>query len=631
MRGDLVFETLGGVDARFILEAAPDSTSAPIGVSSDETLAKPPKDRRPLGGWVAAAVCAVVALGVYLGAMWLGQSEWQPPAATEEGTAETDMTDPDETADETVAETIPFDNSLVEPSPAFANQLFMVEKIGSDYFLNFYGGNKVYGGMVEPCVRFKSVEDMFLSLYYGDLDENQQRELESLPVTPFGYEIMDICDLVIPVLKDGNEISEVQFYGTHYSVTYAVPSLEQLLVVNLQKQQRATGWAAQMVADREKDAAHRTETIIGGMSAVVVTKSYERNVYVSYVDEATGTEIYAEFEYMLDPINSSFQNYVSDTVPWQVNIIGSNGDWVYRVNNTLSPTTYEGAFEISKDFLLSFMIQPFDTPRVKPTTILEKQDYEIIKEDGAWYLTFPAWDGTLPDALAPAEGQSMALPVFASAQAMRETLMGDDMSLCNQIAFKMNADENGRVRIPDLDQMLVHTFPKSSVRNPHITIDPDGFYHGRVSYTTDSGHDYSSFGVISEAEWQEMRGGHIPVAGENGVLSVNVVEGTYDGLPCTFYVCTAQNEYEEYTYVFCHIHPSEATGGQEYFFTHYEFLDFYLEESNHIRTEDLESLYAIDISVFGSRNGQYYLFTLSELKDATADTLKDFSVSPLLP
>ena len=66
MRGDLVFEALGGVDARFILEAAPDNTSAPIGVSSNETLAKPPKDRRPLGGWVAAAVCAVVALGVPL-------------------------------------------------------------------------------------------------------------------------------------------------------------------------------------------------------------------------------------------------------------------------------------------------------------------------------------------------------------------------------------------------------------------------------------------------------------------------------------------------------------------------------------------------------------------------------------
>ena len=58
MTGRIAFEAWGNIDPKFILEAAPDNTSAPIGVSSDETLAKPPKDRRPLGGWVAAAVCA---------------------------------------------------------------------------------------------------------------------------------------------------------------------------------------------------------------------------------------------------------------------------------------------------------------------------------------------------------------------------------------------------------------------------------------------------------------------------------------------------------------------------------------------------------------------------------------------
>ena len=72
MTGRIAFEAWGNIDPQFILEAASDNTSEPTGISSDETLAKPPKDRRPLGGWVAAAVCALVALSVYLGAMWLG-------------------------------------------------------------------------------------------------------------------------------------------------------------------------------------------------------------------------------------------------------------------------------------------------------------------------------------------------------------------------------------------------------------------------------------------------------------------------------------------------------------------------------------------------------------------------------
>ena len=631
MKGDLVFEILGSVDAAFILEAAPDNTSAPIGVPSDEPLAKSPKDRRPLSGWVTAAVCAIVAMGVYLGAMWLGQGQWQPPASTGEGTAKTDVTAPDETADETVAETTPPDDGLADPLPTFANKHYVVEEIDGQLYLNFFESKGTYGGMIEPSVKFDDAEDMFLSLYYGDLDEEQMKWLSSFRKTVNGYKTIDLTRLATPVLEEGGSVQEALYYSDYYAYYYYIPSISQNVYMTVHDNDRKEGWAAKMVADREKDAAHRTETTIDGMSAVVVTKSDERNVYVSFVDEATGTEIYAKLEFMLDPVHSSFENYVSDTVPWRVNIIGCHGKWEYRVNVnvTLSPTAYKDTFEITKDFLLSFKIEPFDTPSVEPAAIIEKQDHEITKEDGAWYLTFPEWDGTFP---LPIEGLSIAMPSFENARAMREILMGGELSLYNQLAFKLNADENGRVRIPDLDQLLVHSFPKSNVMKPSLWIYGSGYYEGRISYSDCLGGHYASFGVMSEYSWQKkLKARTIPVEDGSTLLSTTEVDGTYDGLPCTFYVCTAQNEYEEYTYVFCHIPPSEATGGQEYFFTHYEFLEFYLEESNHIRTEDIESLYAIDISVFGSRNGQYYLFTLSELKDATADTLKDFSVSPLLP
>ena len=222
MRGDLVFETLGGVDARFVLEAAPDNTSAPIGVSSNETLAKPPKDRRPLSGWVAAAVCAVVALSVYLGAMWMGQGGWEPPAVTVEGTetetGETVMTE----LDETTEEPLPPDDSLVEPTPTFANKHYVVEEIDGQLYLNFYEDKGSFGGMIEPAVKFDDAEDMFLSLYYGDLDEEQIKWLSSFRKTVNGYKAIDLTHLATPVLEEGGRVQEALYYSGYYGYYYDI-------------------------------------------------------------------------------------------------------------------------------------------------------------------------------------------------------------------------------------------------------------------------------------------------------------------------------------------------------------------------------------------------------------------------
>ena len=44
MKGELVFETLGGVDARFVLEAAPDAEIASAGAVSGDIPTKKEKD-----------------------------------------------------------------------------------------------------------------------------------------------------------------------------------------------------------------------------------------------------------------------------------------------------------------------------------------------------------------------------------------------------------------------------------------------------------------------------------------------------------------------------------------------------------------------------------------------------------
>ncbi len=85
MRGDLVFETLGGVNARFVLEAAPDAEIASAGAVSGDIPTK--KEKRPFlhSGWVAAILCLFVGLGIYGGMMWLGRDSGQTPVGGTRG------------------------------------------------------------------------------------------------------------------------------------------------------------------------------------------------------------------------------------------------------------------------------------------------------------------------------------------------------------------------------------------------------------------------------------------------------------------------------------------------------------------------------------------------------------------
>lgn len=642
MRGDLVFEAIGGVDPKFILEADPSGAGAPVSRASSDTSAQSPKGRRPHSGWVAAAVCAVVALGVYLGMMWLGQGEWQPPAATAEGTEkateETTVTDPDETtevtSDETSEDTAPPDDGLTEPSPTYVNPLFTVEKIGANYFLNLYSGNQIYGGMTPPYVSFEDVEDMFRSLYYGDLDELQQQWLSYLYLSASGYQIVNICDLVTPILEEDGHISNVKLYGTDYTVVYTVPSLNQIVESNIQTSTKAPGWAAAMVAEQGKNADTGEETVIDGMSAVITTedtgKAEFKRIYLSYTDEATGNEMYAEIIYLLSTSVNAFPNQVSDTIPWEVNIVGTQGSRQYTVNiNNIFYDKFTSPPDITKDFLRAFMLQPFDTPRVEPTAIIEKEPYEIIEEDGTWYLTFPEWDGRLPDGLAPMVGQ--VYPAVDSVIDLYNGTAEQDMSLYHQMLFMLNADENGRVRLPAPNTLLSPSFPETHMKAPVIKLNAEGFYEGYVSYADCTGTHYTGFAVTSEAVWQEKLSQMIPIANENDVLSVTTVEGMYDGLPCTFYEFTYMSYGFQETSVLCHIRPEGDQSEQVYFLNFYASLEDMIGDDFSIEGEFLEILDAYDVSVYGTMNGQYYFFTMSELQKPTADVLSDFAVTPVTP
>ena len=639
MRGDLVFETLGGVDARFILEAAPDSTSAPIGVSSDETLAKPPKDRRPLGGWVAAAVCAVVALGVYLGAMWLGQSEWQSPAVTGEGTNDTDMTDPevtlDETADETADETTPPDDGLVEPSPTFANKHYVVKEIDGQYYLNFYNRKRIYGDDIAvPEIEFSNMEEMFSTLYYGNLTDRQVGYMKNYYVTSQGYPFFDLCNLAVPVSEEGHEIGRISFFGNTYSVNFYIPGLAKRGTMVFKNHNRRSGWASEAVVKADTDADTRTEGVFANMPAVIATNNYKnikwQTIYVFHFDATTDTEFYATIRYEFPPDTVIDENFVYDMPPSEINIIATKGNMeysVYIINGIPED------FVFTRDFLLSFKIEPFDTPRVEPMAVMNKEPYEVVEEDGAWYLTFPEWDGTIPDEFRPAEGTAVSLPSFSDVSQLRKILSGEGMSLYCQLLMMLNADEQNRIRVPQYDLLLSPSLPERYSKPLTFYLDGTGRYYGSVrDYDCTMVYDVH-FEVTDEESWLAEREKSFLKEGEHGLTILQVAEGTFDGLPCTFYEYNHDPSSKEGEYVLCHIRLTEDTHAREYFFLVYgDLYDLNIDQDEtNVYPEHLDYPYGRDATIFGVINGQYYYFRVAEIQKLTADIFRQFTVTPVTP
>lgn len=639
MTGKIAFEAWGNIDPKFILEAAPDSAGTPVGrptgATTDETPEKTPKGRRPLGGWVAAAVCAVVALGVYLGAMWLGQGVWEPPAVTVEGTEETVVTVPDETTDETADETTPPDDGLEEPSPDFANKHYVVEEIDGQYYMNFYSGNNIYsGGIVVPGIEFANMDDMFSTLYYGNLTDRQMENIKNFRVTAQGYPFFNLCELAVPVAEEGHELGSIYYYGNSYTVTYDVPSLSTSQNMEFRSNTQSFGWASEAVARAGMGADTRTEGVFANMPAVFATRNYrnitEQTIYVFHFDTATDTEYYAAILYEFSPTTVIDEDFVYDMPPCEIKIIATKGNIQYAVS--ISSGIPEN-FVFTRDFLLSFAIEPFDTPRVEPSAVMEKEAYEIIEEDGARYLTFPEWDGSIPDALLPSEGTVVSVPSFSDMSQLQRILSGEGMSFYCQLMLMLNADEQRRIHIPQDDLLLAPSLPDRYSEPLTFYLDKNGHYYGSVSYYDCTMVYDARFEVTDEESWLAEREKSFLAEGVHELTILQVVEGTFDGLPCTFYEYNYDPFSKEGEYVLCHIRLTEDNHDREYFFHVYGALhDLCIDQyETNVYPEHLDYAYAHDATIFGVMNGQHYHFYVAEIQELTADNFRQFTVSPVTP
>ncbi len=635
MTGRIAFEAWGNIDPKFILEAAPDSEAVPMVEATSDASEQSPKDRRPLGGWVAAAVCAIVALGVYLGAMWLGQGGWEPPANTGEGTAETvetvetTVTDTGETVEETVTDPEP------QPEPksyVFANPHFIVEKISGQYYLNLWRGNSNHNLGYIPWLEFDSMDAMFNALYNGELTETQIQNIGSMPLdTSLGYRMTDLWNMVEPVIPEGGQLKRISWYGDTYDFYYAHPNVSAGVSLCIYDRTETDGWAKREAYRKSKDGYPKTDVIVDGISAIATTQVTETvtyiNLYLAIEDEASDREIYfyAQYETTAD---ADPQNVVSTTSPCKLALIGLQG------NKRFSDQVDYGKLPVlNREFFLSFAIRPYTPPVSEPPTELSANEPYVIEiTDGVHYLTFPEWDGNRLQISLP-EGQNLRAPVYQTATELIEKINSQKLSCYEIEVFKLMADDNGRMRLPNTEKYLAPTLPDYVPKEIGFTFNQNGDYCGILEYSDCTGQYDCYFSVISEEEWLAKREEKYFVGGEKELTFLTVLEGTYDGLPCTFYEYAYGKNPTEGEWVLCHIKQSEENHEREYFLTFYgDLYDLDLDfDEKSVESRYLEDKYAYYASIYGVIDGQYYYFNIQEVHKPTAEILSDFAVTPVTP
>lgn len=630
MRGDLVFETLGGVDACFIMEADPCGAGVPV-VGVLESTQTRRERRQPLhSGWVAAAVCAVVALGVYLGAMWLGQGEWQPPAVTVDGTETGEsVTDLDETAEETITDPEP------QPEPksyVFANPHFIVEKISGQYYLNLWRGNSNHNLGYIPWLEFDSMDAMFNTLYNGDLTETQIQNIKSMQLdTSLGYCMTDLWNMVEPVIPEGGQLKRISWYGATYDFYYAHPDVSAGIGLRIYDRTETDGWTKREAYRKSKDGYPKTDVIVDGISAIATTQVTETvtyiNLYLSIEDEATDREIYfyAQYETTAD---ADPQNVVSTTSPCKLTLIGLQGN--KRFSNQVN---YGKLPVLNREFFLSFAIKPYTPPVSEPPTELSADEPYVIEIiDDVHYLTFPEWDGNRLQISLP-EGRNLRTPVYQTATELIEKINSQKLSCYEIEVFKLMADDNGRMRLPNTEKYLAPSLPDYVPKEIGFTFNQNGDYCGILEYSDCTGQYDCYFSVIFEDEWKTEREKAFLVEGVHGLTILQVVEGTFDGLPCTFYEYNYDPSSKEGEFVLCHIRLTEDTHAREYFFHVYgDLYDLNIDQDEtNVYPEHLDYAYGRDATIFGVINGQYYYFRAAELQKLTADIFRQFTVTPVTP
>ena len=360
MKGITAFESMGEIDPRFILEAAPDAV-----VSANNQA-------RSIRVAAVAATVALLSAVVVIGAGILLQSRETPPVVppvceTVTGAMTLEPIAPDGTLPEdTLPETASPEPNESHMAGSFSTPDYEVSVIDGTCYMNFTAGNEAetgnaqgdpsFGGESNYLI-FSSLAEMKRKLKNNQLSADEMETIKKyFKKTENGFEICNVDNLMTAVLPDGWYSRKVSLYGALYSrsVGGTIPAFG---IVDLSYEDRWDAAYADEVAliESKTNIRHTTGTFDGLPCEVytyTTSTSDLKTVFLTIPGEDGRADTHVLLIYVLD---TAFPDSitVSDTVPLHLYIYGEAYGTYYEytlLHLSDAPTV---------EWLSSFSIEPY--------------------------------------------------------------------------------------------------------------------------------------------------------------------------------------------------------------------------------------------------------------------------------
>lgn len=640
MRGDIAFEKFGEIDFAFVTEATPNPvTNSP----------QRPSFFQRHSGLVAALLCGILAVGIYVGILIAKPDTTPlPPVGTSEG--ESDITDetssvPIESTNED--ETSKDEKNLIPQN--YANPYFVVETIDNQRYLNFYHEHGDFFTDVVVSVSFDSVDAVFDGFYHGILTDTQLQLIANyFPRTINGYHLFDLDDLFEPVLpEEGAYVEVVVTYQGIKEITYVLsPNKTPVHIQSLTPTHTtAQKTLSSKINTAEASAYISKETFdIGQHSATAYTQTVEEAgtrtvIYWADTPSRQGESTFVEYQYLKDENGQIIS----------LDIMAE----IYREDSCFKATQSITNTQEIEDFLQDpyAHLSLFDAQAYIPTIdntqpVLDSNEpYTVHEVDGITYIKFE--NPHLPSVYTPSSTENLSPLYFTSADMLYHAIHNNGLTLFQRMLLKCYPQTEHGVAMGDLSKLLVSQIPE-----PYMPVD---YYYiipnvkiGAFANDNYGNHDEKIyFEVTSQSAWATQLSALQSTQDVQNSPYYKERQGSFCGIPCTFY------EYAENTpdlgnektapQVICSFTIGEGDEQKTIVWQGKMMLDWLVNPSlgdNFVEliVDDLSSPFSNTFHIFGQTSGSYYIFTIDSLAfEHTTDnsnvieTLLEFTTTTYIP
>ncbi len=646
MRGELAFEKFGEIDLGYVMESAPRGSKTPAGAPVASTPHKDPFFSRH-GGSVAAVVCGILAVGIYVGILVSRPDSVEPTlpgdtVGSEVGSEEDFQTEEAEeltvdtqsqvTEEATEAES-ETQREIIQIPDTYITPYFVVEQIDGRTRLNFYNGEYDHGiwGILSPVV-FADMDAMFEGFYYGKLTEEQRAHIHDDFIRhPQGYWMFDLNGLYEPVIPEGGSYVSVEVtYNDVYAVTYLLAPDTAPVRFHFNSGYGNAQAELEIKLKRREDDGYLSKTTfdIGGQTATAYTSTPPAtndepqprgclvDVYWAETTEAYPLGRFVEYQYRQAEDGSITQLDFS--------LMYYREDKSFKVGQSMTDAREIQAFmDDPYAYFGQFDIRPY-TPPVTEEQLRPIPDipYEVHEVEGITYLRFPEQIDLLGNDM-PADTEDLAWLYFETAEDLYNAIYNDGLTLYQRMLLLSYPTTEHGVRIGDMSQLMVANVPEpyKQMVYYYITIDGEMGAVGRTD--ADAITESIYFNIYTKESWEEALAAARDVSDMESKDGFTVRNGTLDGIHCVFYgyKLADKGSFADWSRISCQFSIGEGEDVRHVVWTLEVTEDwqvlFETEDGGiHLMLYDLfggSVCLPGDASIFGQSNGVYYRYGISPL------------------